>query len=67
MPAGELRALFVADTGLSCCAIGQVGSRTVLIAGADNGVHVAVLSANVPTQIVSLFRSWHWGCCDSHV
>jgi hypothetical protein len=52
--AGELRALFVADTGLSCCAISQAGSRTVLVAGADNGMHAALLLANVLIQMVAI-------------
>lgn len=57
--AGEVRALFVADTGLSCCAISQVGSRTVLIAGADNGRHAAVLLANVLIQMIATCQVIH--------
>lgn len=34
---GQMRAFFVADTGLSCCTISKADSRTVLVAGADNG------------------------------
>lgn len=35
---GQMRAFFVADTGLSCCAISETDGRTVLMAGADNGM-----------------------------
>lgn len=50
---GQLRAFFVADTGLSCCAISEADGCTVLIAGADNGAKQLLLLLH------NCWRSWH--------